>query len=300
MTANSQTEVQVYAKAVHFLHVKDIDDLAALLHMPTRQLLLLIDGIEQAYTVFKIPKKKGGWREIDAPATEIKKVQRKLNLLLHALYNEMKPEAVHGFVKHIVPTQTSCSIVSNAALHVSKPYLLNIDLENFFHSINHWRVKRIFMSYPFYFSNEMASYLTLLTTYNQCLPVGAPSSPVLANFACFLFDRRMMRYAVEQNLQYTRYADDLTFSSSNEIKPVQIDAIRSIIQAYGFKVNESKVGLFTCRGKQTVTGLRVNKKINVQRTFVRNIRAMLYNWATRGLVHAAAPNKNAEHFVNIL
>lgn len=300
MSANPTTEIKIYAQAVRFLQVKDVDDLASSLMITTRQLLLLIENSDSAYTKFTIPKKRGGYREIEAPVATLKKLQSRLNLLLNALYNEMKPEAVQGYIKQIAKSQLACNVVSNAAAHVNRPYLLNIDLENFFHSISSWRVKSIFMSYPFYFSNEMAAYVTLLTTYNHCLPVGAPTSPVLANFACFLFDRKMMRYAAEQNLAYTRYADDLTFSSATEITTEQLNAIRATIETYGFKVNETKAGIFTNRGRQIVTGLKVNQKVNVHRSYVRNIRAMLNNWATKGLAVASARNKSELHFINIL
>ena len=130
--------------------------------------------------------------------------------------------------------------------------------------------------------------------------MGAPTSPVISNLACFLFDRRLMRFAEEQQLTFTRYADDLTFSSNRKIGDTTINAIKDIITSYGFVVNEQKTRTFTAIGSQVVTGLKVNEKVNVDRTYIRNIRAMLHNWDKNGLVKAAAQNLNEYQFINIL
>jgi RNA-directed DNA polymerase len=130
--------------------------------------------------------------------------------------------------------------------------------------------------------------------------MGAPTSPVISNLACFLFDRRLMRFAEEQQLTFTRYADDLTFSSNRKISDTTITAIKDIISSYGLVVNEQKTRTFTAKGSQVVTGLKVNEKVNVDRTYIRNIRAMLHNWDKNGLVKAAAQNLNEYQFINIL
>lgn len=300
METLKEKEIKIYALANEFLQVQDIDDLAKLIHLPTKLVLELIENSDTSYYAFKIPKKKGGYREIDSPNSSLKLIQKRINYLLSVIYYGMKPACVHGFVKTVTEQGESFSIASNAAQHVKAQYVVNIDLKDFFHSIDIWRVKRVFMSYPFFFGNDLAAYLALLTTYQERLPMGAPTSPVLSNLACFLFDRRMIRFAEEQELSFTRYADDLTFSSNKKITESTIYAATQIINEYGFTVNEEKTRIFTNRGQQLVTGLKVNEKVNVDRKYIRNIRAMLNNWATHGLVKASERNERDSQFLNIL
>lgn len=296
----NEQEIKIYAQAHEFLLMKDLYDLANLLQLPVGVIMTAVEHSDLSYSTFKIGKKKGGYRSIDAPSASLKNIQKRINFLLGVIYYRMKPACVHGFVKTISEEGESYSIVSNAAPHVKAHYVLNIDLKDFFHSIDIWRVKQLFMSYPFFLGNDMAAYLALLTTHQDRLPMGAPTSPVISNFACFLFDRRMMRFAEEQELNFTRYADDLTFSSKRIITPSLIAAIKEIIREYQFEVNEEKTRLLTQHGSQMVTGLKVNEKVNVNRTYIRNIRAMLNNWATHGLVKAADRNRSIHQFLNIL
>lgn len=300
METLKEKEIKIYAQANEFLQVQDIDDLARLIQLPAKLIMELIEKSDESYRAFKIPKKKGGFREIDSPDSSLKLIQKRISFLLNVIYYGMKPACVHGFVKTITEQGESFSIASNAAQHVNSHYVLNIDLKDFFHSIDIWRIKQVFMSYPFFFGNDLASYLALLTTYQERLPMGAPTSPVLSNLSCFLFDRRMMRFAEEQELNFTRYADDLTFSSNQKITGSAISAITQIINEYGFAVNEEKTRIFTNRGRQLVTGLKVNEKVNVDRKYIRNIRAMLNNWATHGLVNASSQNESSSQFLNIL
>ncbi len=300
METLKEKEIKIYARANDFLQVQGIDDLAKLIQVPIKLLLELIEKSDESYHAFKIPKKRGGYREIDSPNSSLKLIQKRINYLLSVIYYGMKPACVHGFVKTVTEHGESFSIVSNAAQHVKEQYVVNMDLQDFFHTIDIWRVKSVFMSYPFFFGNDVAAFLALLTTYQERLPMGAPTSPVVSNLACFLFDRRMMRFSEEQELCFTRYADDLTFSSNRKITDTTVRAATEIIKEYGFAVNEEKTRIFTSRGQQVVTGLKVNEKVNVDRKYIRNIRAMLNNWATHGLVKASSQNENAFQFLNIL
>ncbi len=300
METLKEKEIKIYAQGNKFLQLQDIEDLAELIQIPIKLTLEVIEQSDRGYFAFKIPKKKGGYRQIEAPGSSLKLIQSRVNYLINIVYYGMRPACVHGFVKSITEQHESFSITSNAAQHVKAQYVLNMDLKDFFHSIDMWRVKRLFMSYPFYFGNDLASYLALITTYQERLPMGAPTSPVVSNLACFLFDRRMMRFAQEQELHFTRYADDLTFSSNQKITGSMIEAIKDIIAAYRFEVNEDKTRLLSHQGKQLVTGLKVNEKVNVDRKYIRNIRAMLNNWATHGLVKASSQNESAFQFLNIL
>ena len=239
------------------------------------------------YISFKVPKKKGGTRDIFAPDGLLKEIQRKLNTYLQAYYLCIKPSEVHGFVIHPKSSGVNyCNIVENAKIHTQKQYVLNIDLKDFFPSISSFRVKELFTSSLFGFSDAIATAYTLLTTYEGKLPIGAPTSPVISNFVCRQLDADLIAFAAAQGLAYTRYADDLTFSSNSKIESDCLLGIREIIQRNDFQVNEKKFRLQTTNRKQTVTGITVNEKVNVDRKLLKKIRAMLHDWSHNGIAKA--------------
>jgi RNA-directed DNA polymerase len=269
-------------------------DIAKLLDVPEKQLnyYLYILPEHQRYKRFEIPKKRGGSREIFAPATALKVVQQKLNQVLQSVY-EVKPSA-HGFV----PEK---SIVSNAQPHARKKYVLNLDLKDFFPSINFGRVRGLFMGYPYHRNHEVATTLAQICCFNGYLPQGAPTSPIISNMLCAKLDAQLQRLAKKYRSTYTRYADDITFSTSrpnfpaslayfsDDIGNVQIgDELKSIIQENGFEIHEQKSRLQINSRRQEVTGLTVNVFPNVKRDFVREIRGMLHAWEKYG--YKAAEN----------
>lgn len=140
-----------------------------------------------------------------------------------------------------------------------------------------------------------------LCTHNNCLPQGAPTSPILSNMVCASLDTSLQRLAKKYGCIYTRYADDITFSTSHYEFPVQLvffdkkekalslgEELLKIIERQGFKVNESKTRLRTSSESQEVTGIIVNEKLNVKREYVRQVRAMLHAWEKYGLENAQA------------
>ncbi len=252
------------------------------------------------YTEFDIPKRHGGLRKISAPIDSLKNLQQHLSQLLQDCLDELeeaglrKNNSAHGFTRHR-------TIMTNAMEHRNRRFVFNADIKDFFPSINFGRVRGFLIKDKHFALNPaVATVIAQIACHNNALPQGSPSSPVISNLACFLFDRRMIRFAEEQQLTFTRYADDLTFSSNRKISDTTITAIKDIITSYGFVVNEQKTRTFTAKGSQVVTGLKVNEKVNVDRTYIRNIRAMLHNWDKNGLVKAAAQNLNEYQFINIL
>ncbi len=144
------------------------------------------------YIQFTIPKKRNGKREITAPNEDLKQMQKRLNYFLQHIYYTLKPDCVHGFVRTPVREEKISSIVSNAAPHVGKKYLLNIDLKDFFDTITAKRVKEVLFKEVNLFKNEtLVNCITLLSTYKGKLPTGAPTSPVLANMVCLELDKEL-------------------------------------------------------------------------------------------------------------
>ncbi len=241
---------------------------------------------EPVYKKYTIAKKRGGKREICAPMPRLKTLQKKLNYYLQAYYLWIKPVEVHGFVVNPHYMGKHCNIRNNAMAHVGKKHVLNIDLKDFFSNITARRIKSLFMSPLFRFNENIATALAFLTTFEGKLPIGSPVSPVISNFVCISLDNDLNNFCRSHHLTYTRYADDLTFSSADTISTDTLLDIINIIQQHHFKINEKKLRLQPAHRKQTVTGLTVNDKVNVDRKMLKNIRAMLHDISTNGIDNA--------------
>ena len=249
---------------------------------------------EYRYRNFEIPKRSGGTRLISAPKGYVRDWQYKLLPVLQNHY--ATPPNAHGFV-------SDRSVVSNAKVHANQNLVLNIDLEDFFPSVNFGRVRGLFMAAPFHMGPAAATVCAQICTHRNGLPQGAPTSPVLSNFAASTLDRMLKRLARSNRMRYSRYADDITFSTSQPAFPPRIvvqeqdgsdsfrvvagEALERAVTASGFAINEKKVRLQTRHVRQSVTGLSVNQFANVERARVRRVRAMLYAWEKFGLENAA-------------
>lgn len=169
----------------------------------------LIHGLYRApgssrYCEFEIPKRTGGMRKISAPHGLMRELQTALQPKLQQIY-EGHPSA-HGFI----PAR---SVVTNATPHAGRHWVLNVDLADFFPSINFGRIRGLFMAPPFSMGPKAAAVMAQICIHGNGLPQGAPTSPVLSNFIAAALDRRLTRLAREHKCDYTRYADDLTFST---------------------------------------------------------------------------------------
>ena len=240
-----------------------------------------------SYETYTLRKKRGGVRQIYKPDKVLKGILKRLNYYLQAYYLWIKPIEIHGFVVNPHYLGFHCNIVENARVHVGKMAVLNIDLKDFFPNISARQVKALFSSDYFNFSEQLATALTLLTTYEGRLPTGAPTSPVISNFICHHLDADLRNFCRQNNLAYTRYADDLTFSSDTIISNDDILDLINLIRRNQFEINEKKVRMKTSGRKQIVTGLTVNEKVNVDRKLLKKIRAMLHDLSTNGKETAA-------------
>ena len=248
---------------------------------------------EERYVRFEIAKRSGGMRPISAPVGLTRELQTKLAPALQARYSAHP--AAQGFIKER-------SILTNARVHVGQRLVLNIDIEDFFPNINFGRVRGLFMAEPFKLGPAAAAVFAQLCTYKNGLPQGAPTSPALSNFIAADLDRRLARLARESNVRYTRYADDITFSSNQQSLPQTLivhaqsgdghgvavaETLERAITASGFNINHKKVRLQTRHQRQSVTGLQVNSRANVSRERIRRVRGMLHAWEKFGLPAAA-------------
>ena len=274
-----------------FFSLESSRDIASLLEISYDRLvyhLFKSDPVTR-YQTFTVPKRSGGTRQISAPATSLKIIQRKLN---HVLHHVRPPKIqVHGFV-------IGRSIITNAQPHTKQKFVLKIDLKDFFPSINFGRVRGMFMGVPYKRNHEVATTLAQICCFDNKLPQGAPTSPTVSNMICAKLDSQLHQLAQKYRCIYTRYADDLSFSTSAKPFPAALaamkstesgtelvigDDLRNVVQANGFTVNLPKTQLRRSDARQTVTGLVTNTTLNVKRELINQIRAMLHSWEKYGL-----------------
>ncbi len=239
------------------------------------------------YVSFNI-KAKGKSREIFAPDKTLKQLQRRLLVFLENRYEPRNSTC--GFIK-------GGGIHKNAVRHVGRRFVLNLDLANFFPTITLQRVIGLLQSQPFNLDTDAARVMARICCNLGVLPQGAPTSPIISNAICFRLDKLLQNLASRRGCRYSRYADDITFSSNRPFGHEFIATLQpeielsellvGIILKEGFKVNESKTRLRTWYQRQVVTGLVVNSKVNVKREYEAKVRGMLHAWDKYG-------EKNAE------
>lgn len=255
---------------------------------------------KKRYTKFTVKKKSGGERIINAPVSGLKSILRSLNFILQCIYEPHN--AATGFV-------LNKSIVDNAKVHVGNHHVYSLDLKDFFHSFDRNRVKMGFIYEPFCLNGDrepLAFLLASLCTHpfevngkiKNVLPQGSPTSPTITNILCKKLDRRLTGLANRFGAKYTRYADDITFSSPHNIYKHEdfIKELERIISEDNLRkingkrieigpklnINTDKTHLQKSVHRQEVTGLIVNEKVNVKQRYIKQIRMWLYFWEKYG------------------
>lgn len=273
---------------------------------------------ENQYVQFSIPKKNGGKREINAPIEKLKSLQSSLsNLLLDCIdeINKVKfPRSEvnknrdksskannHEILKIKVPNadikQQSLShgfvrnrsIITNAMMHLGQKNVLNIDLKDFFDSFNFGRVRGFFIKNKnFKLDSHIATVIAQIACYDNKLPQGGPCSPVITNLITHALDIRLAALAEKYSCIYTRYADDLTFSTREKVFPEKIarldngkyaagKKLKSEISRSGFSINDKKTRVQFKDSRQDVTGLVVNRKPNVKKEYWRTAKSQCHS-----------------------
>ncbi len=264
-----------------FKKLSSRDDVADMLEVSLKTLnFFLYINKRKNYKSFSIKKKNGGERIILAPVSSLKIIQKKLYYILSLVYTNPRP-SIHGFL-------SEKSIITNASEHVRKNLILNVDLENFFGTITFPRVFGLLKKPPYNVSEKAAVVLAQICTHEGVLPQGAPTSPIISNMILSRMDRELQSLARENSCYYTRYADDITFSTTQRLISKEIVdydntgkfrlglGLINVINKNKFKINSDKIKFNNKRQRQEVTGLIVNKKVNIKRGFIRQVRAMLH------------------------
>jgi retron-type reverse transcriptase len=248
------------------------------------------------YRQFKIKKKSGGFRQITAPRNQSFMILlQSVNKILKSIY--IPSEYAMGFTENR-------SVVTNAVVHRGQNYVFNIDLKDFFPSVEQGRVMKRLTLAPFNFSQQISLVISGFCfmrikrkmpdetkvhendkLYQYVLPQGAPTSPIITNMICDKLDRRLAGLAKQFGIRYSRYADDITFSSMHYVYSKNGEfrtELARIINEQGFTINEEKTRLQKRGGRQEVTGIIVSDKLNVTKKYVREIRSLLFIWDKYG------------------
>ena len=283
-------------------------DIASALCLEPQQLQWLVyergDSHVDHYIRFTIPKRSGGSRLISRPRPSLQQAQQWVQSTI--LHNQPLHPAAMAFRRGV-------SILDNARLHSGKKIVVRLDLKDFFPTITFARVRGLFESFGY--NPGVATVLSLLCTDSprvllsldnqshvvpvgeRALPQGACTSPALANLVSRSLDRRIQGYANKAGWVYTRYADDLVFSTIQETDSPHrlIRGISTVTRDEGFVVNEEKTRVMRAPNRQTVTGLLVNHDVGLTRKDLRRVRAFLHRCSSQGLeVVSAEIGKDAE------
>ena len=265
------------------------------LNLTKEKQLSLLYGLsnhtEEHYQKIQIPKRNGAWRTLYVPDSLLKYVQKQI---LHRVLARLPVSYCASAYKK------DCSLKENAAPHTGKSIVLKLDILDFFGNITYISV------YQHAFPGELfpppvRTLLAHLCCYRDFLPQGAPTSPYISNLVLFPFDRYMERWCKNQNITYTRYCDDLTFSGSFEPEAV-IRKVSSFLLRMGFEINPKKMKICPQGQRQIITGIVVNEKTQVPKTYRRNLRQEIYYIEKFGLsehlahIHSdLTPEKYLEH-----
>jgi hypothetical protein len=252
------------------------------------------DHEDGPYTRFTIPKRSGGTRDICAPKSQLRWVQRQV--LDKILAKVGTHDAAHGFI-------AGRSTVTNAEQHKGAAVLVKFDLTDFFPTIHYYRVVGLFTRLGYAVGDarfraddearEVAPTLARLCCYTPepsrwgqgLLPQGAPTSPTISNLVCRRLDARLDGLARGRGGVYTRYADDLTFSFVKDT--VDLGRLRwwvdQVCHQEGFLINQRKFRVIRRSQRQLVTGIVVNDELRVPRDERRRFRAILHNCRSHGI-----------------
>ena len=245
-----------------------IDELARRLDVGVVELTEL----SPEYTERFIEKRSGGTRRLLIPSSELKELQQRI--LRRLLARLSVHSAATGF-------EPRTSIVHNAAQHTDQAVVICMDVQDFFPQTTEDRVTAYFQRIGW--NRETAELLTRLTTWEDGLPQGAPTSPRLSNLVNLVLDARIERFVHRRKGAYTRYADDICVSFPKDY-PRRIrgtvQVVRRHLKACGYQLNTKKTRILRQHQQQKVTGLVVNDRVNVPRHIRRKLRAVEHRLKT--------------------
>lgn len=250
------------------------------------------NNVENNYKIYKIKKKNGKYRTIYEPNALLKHIQRQI--LVKILDNKAISKYAKAYHKGI-------NLKDNAIPHINKELILKLDIKDFFENISFIDVYN--SCFPIeYFPKSVGMILTYLCTYDDHLIQGAPTSAYISNLVMKEFDEVLGLWCEENNISYTRYSDDMTFSGKFNPREV-IVKVRKMLYKLGLELNNKKIHIIHKSSSQNVTGVIVNEKVQVNAKYRKEIRQEIYYIKKFGLEsHLKKINieMEKEKYLNIL
>jgi RNA-directed DNA polymerase len=257
-------------------------DLENELGITEEQIRRLIARSPHTYKLYKIPKNSGGFRTIAQPAKETKLIQW---WLIKRLFIQLP---VHDCA---TAYKVGASIRANADRHRNNQYFTKLDFKNFFPSITE---NDVVLHLSKHLSDELdeadirsvarLSCIKLEADHERCLSIGAPSSPLLSNSIMYEFDCEVLRWCERNSIVYTRYADDLTFSSNEpKIASLIVPSIEKVVGQLNYPkliINEKKTVHLSKKFQRRVTGIVINNagELSLGRERKRAISSMIHRF----------------------
>ena len=250
------------------------------------------NNIEKNYNIYKIKKRNGKYRTIYEPNALLKHIQKQI--LTNILNNKSISKYAKAYHKGI-------SLKDNAIPHINKEIILKLDIVDFFENISFLDIYN--SCFPIeYFPKSVGMLLTFLCTYDDHLTQGSPTSAYISNLVMKEFDEVLGDWCEDKNISYTRYSDDMTFSG--DFKPSKvIIKVRKMLYKLGLELNDRKIHIIHKSASQSVTGIIVNEKIQVNKKYRNLIRQEIYYIKKFGLeshLKKKNINVNAKKYLNML
>ncbi|SHL74843.1 retron St85 family RNA-directed DNA polymerase [Phytopseudomonas punonensis] len=275
-----------------------IEKLASALKKSEAEVLIFLKNAPKKYKVYTIPKRTSGHRVIAQPSKELKEYQRK--------YLELQDFPIHNSA---IAYRKNFSIKDNANAHKKNRYLLKLDLENFFNSIsNHlfWRVWESILPMPPEADKRILENLLFWCPSKTIggrliLSIGAPSSPLISNFFMYKFDDAIYEICMEREIKYTRYADDLTFSTNRKNilfeLPHLVETLLFSLFGSAIRINKKKTKFSSTGHNRHVTGITIsnNQKLSLGRDRKRYIKHLVHHYMLEKL-----SNEDTQHLRGLL
>lgn len=258
-----------------------IQELARRVEKNEAELKLYLNEAPKKYKVYKIPKRSHGFRVIAQPAKQLKTIQRAfleiINFPVH--------HSAYAYQKKI-------SIKDNATLHSGQKYFLKMDFENFFNSINRdifWSAwekefQKVEPDNKIWIEKIIFWCPSKQTDGKMILSVGAPCSPMISNFCLLQFDKIIYEHCQNNHIFYSRYADDLTFSSNIKgilftIPPLVKELLKNIFNSR-ISINNSKTAFSSMAHNRHVTGITITNEgyISLGRDRKRYIKHLVHQY----------------------
>lgn len=232
---------------------------------PLKTLYGLSNHLGNHYHTVYIPKRDGRKRQLSVPDLILKLVQKSIadNILIQ-----------HPVSRYAKAYKPGSSVQKNARPHVGKKKVLKLDIEGFFDHILYSQVKDI-VFYKEKYSEPIRVLLTMLCYYRDSLPQGAPTSPAITNIIMYDFDETIGAFCKGQNVAYTRYCDDMTFSGDFNEKEI-IAFVNKELSKLGLHLNNRKTTVIPASKCQRVTGIVVNEKMNITKDYKKKVRQEMY------------------------